>query len=107
MSGFWAGKTAVISGGSRGLGLHLATELARQQSHLVLIGRDATHLSAQRDRLLQAGALSVDVFACDAAASAACFGGYYTRRAAAIRFASASPPRASPARPPGSRSRAP
>ncbi|XZE44264.1 SDR family NAD(P)-dependent oxidoreductase [Pirellulaceae bacterium SH467] len=67
MSGFWAGKTAVISGGSRGLGLHLATELARQQSHLVLIGRDATHLSAQRDRLLQAGALSVDVFACDAA----------------------------------------
>lgn len=67
MSGYWAGKTAVISGGSRGLGLHIAMELASQQSHLVLIGRDASNLRAQRDRLLQAGAMSVDAFACDAA----------------------------------------
>ncbi|AMV35540.1 3-oxoacyl-[acyl-carrier-protein] reductase FabG [Pirellula sp. SH-Sr6A] len=67
MSEFWTGKTAVISGGSRGLGLHLAMELARQQSHLVLIGRDADNLRLQRDRLLQAGAMTVDSFACDAA----------------------------------------
>jgi short-subunit dehydrogenase len=62
----WFGKTAVVSGGSRGLGLHIAKELANQQAHLVLIGRDADNLSAQSDHLLHSGASSVDCFACDA-----------------------------------------
>lgn len=66
MQGNWFGKTAVISGGSRGLGLHIARELANQKAHLILIGRDAGNLNSQADNLLRMGALSVDCFACDA-----------------------------------------
>lgn len=67
MQGTWFGKTAVISGGSRGLGLHLAKELAKQRAHLILIGRDAGNLNSQAAVLSGMGASSVDCFACDAA----------------------------------------
>lgn len=48
----WNDKTAVICGGSSGLGLHLATELVRQGcKQVVLIGRDETKLSQAVDSL--------------------------------------------------------
>ncbi len=48
----WKEKTAVICGGSSGLGLHLATELVRQGCKLVvLIGRDEAKLSQAVDSL--------------------------------------------------------
>lgn len=48
----WKDKTAVICGGSSGLGLHLAIELVQQGcKQVVLIGRDETRLSHAVDSL--------------------------------------------------------
>lgn len=41
----FAGKTVVITGGSRGLGLNLARELADQGARLVLVARDEAELA--------------------------------------------------------------
>lgn len=58
------GKTIVISGGSRGLGLELARRLAQQGARLAICARDAAQLGRARAELAAAGA---DVFAatCD------------------------------------------
>lgn len=66
MQGMWSDKTAVVSGGSRGLGLQIARELATQRAHLILIGRNLDNLNSQAESLHRAGASSVDCFACDA-----------------------------------------
>jgi NAD(P)-dependent dehydrogenase (short-subunit alcohol dehydrogenase family) len=50
------GKTALVTGGSRGLGLVLARELARQGARLVLVARDLDGLSRARDELAGRGA---------------------------------------------------
>ena len=59
------GKIAIVTGGSRGLGLLIARELAERGARVVLTGRDATTLaSAQRwleERGLTALALPCDV----------------------------------------------
>jgi NAD(P)-dependent dehydrogenase (short-subunit alcohol dehydrogenase family) len=49
------GRTAVVTGGSRGLGYAMATALAEAGAQVVLVGRDATPLSDATTALLQRG----------------------------------------------------
>lgn len=49
------GKTAVVTGGGTGMGLGIATELARLGAHVVLAGRKAERLSAAADSIQSAG----------------------------------------------------
>ncbi|MFM7976630.1 MAG: SDR family NAD(P)-dependent oxidoreductase, partial [Pirellula sp.] len=55
----WKNRTAIISGGSSGLGLALARSLAKQGANLVIIGRDPDRLKAVEKQLLDLGATSV------------------------------------------------
>jgi short-subunit dehydrogenase len=59
-----AGEVAVVTGGSRGLGLLLATELARRGCRLVLCARDSAELDQAAARLRADGADVITV-ACD------------------------------------------
>jgi NAD(P)-dependent dehydrogenase (short-subunit alcohol dehydrogenase family) len=60
----FAGTTVVIFGGSRGLGLALAREFAREHAHVVLAARDEAELArAAADVASQGG--SVTTIACD------------------------------------------
>jgi NAD(P)-dependent dehydrogenase (short-subunit alcohol dehydrogenase family) len=52
----FAGKTVVITGGSRGLGLVIARRLARERAKLVLIARDRDELQRAELQLLELGA---------------------------------------------------
>jgi short-subunit dehydrogenase len=58
------GKAVLITGGSRGLGLVLAREFARQGARLALCARDAGELQRARDDLSARGA-AVQTLACD------------------------------------------
>jgi short-subunit dehydrogenase len=58
------GEVAVVTGASRGLGLLLARELARQGCPLVICARDAAELERAADELRAAGA-EVTTVACD------------------------------------------
>jgi NAD(P)-dependent dehydrogenase (short-subunit alcohol dehydrogenase family) len=58
------GEVAVVAGGSRGLGLLLARELARQGCPLVICARDAAELDRAAAQLREEGA-DVTVVACD------------------------------------------
>lgn len=60
----FAGRTVVITGGSRGLGLVLARRLAAEGARLCLLARDAGELERARDQLTAAGA-DVMVIRCD------------------------------------------
>jgi NAD(P)-dependent dehydrogenase (short-subunit alcohol dehydrogenase family) len=60
----FAGRTVVITGGSRGLGLELARGFAKDGAHLVLLARNRDELAEAARELEQAGA-SVAVLACD------------------------------------------
>lgn len=55
----FTGKTIVITGGSRGLGLALTREFARQGANVAICARDAAELDAARQDLQTAG---YDVF---------------------------------------------
>jgi NAD(P)-dependent dehydrogenase (short-subunit alcohol dehydrogenase family) len=57
-------KVVIVTGGSRGLGLVLARELARKGAHLAICARDALELAGAEQELRELGA---DVFplACD------------------------------------------
>lgn len=74
------GKTAFVTGGSRGLGRAMAQALAEAGADLILVGRDAGSLAAARQELSALGrqvdAITADVstpegakFACDTALS--------------------------------------
>ncbi len=63
----WRDKSAIISGGSSGLGLHLALALAQQRAKLLLIGRDPVRLQRARETSLEAGASEVLAIAMDIA----------------------------------------
>ena len=60
----FSGKTVVISGGSRGLGLELARVFADEGAVLILLGRDPETLESAAAELRGRGA-SVTVFPCD------------------------------------------
>jgi short-subunit dehydrogenase len=55
------GKTVLITGGSRGLGLVLARELAREGARLAIVARDPEELSRAREDLETRGAEVLDV----------------------------------------------
>ena len=59
-----AGEVAVVTGASRGLGLLLATELARRGCRLLLCARDQAELDRAAARLRETGA-QVTTLACD------------------------------------------
>src|SRR4051812_29962179 len=60
------GRTALITGGSRGLGLAIARELGRLGAHVTLAARDAAELDAAREDLESRG-IGVSVLVCDLA----------------------------------------
>jgi NAD(P)-dependent dehydrogenase (short-subunit alcohol dehydrogenase family) len=58
-------RVALITGGSRGLGLLLARELAAQGARLVLVARDAEELDLARRELVAGSGLRVLALPCD------------------------------------------
>ncbi len=58
------GKTVLITGGSRGLGLVMARQLAQQGARLAICARDRAELERAREELVQHGA-DVLAVACD------------------------------------------
>lgn len=59
------GRVAVIAGGSRGLGLVLARELAARRARIVLMARDVDELERARVDLAVCGANDVLIVPCD------------------------------------------
>jgi short-subunit dehydrogenase len=59
------GRTVLITGGSRGLGLVLARELAREGARLSICARDPRELERARADLARRGAEDVLAFPCD------------------------------------------
>lgn len=63
-------RTALITGGSRGIGLEIARVLASKGIHVILVARDEKLLQNERLEIIQAGGivdvLSVDFLALDA-----------------------------------------
>lgn len=58
------GRTAIVTGGSRGLGLQIAEALGEQGANLVLTARKEDQLNEAADALSRRG-VSVDIVACD------------------------------------------
>ena len=61
----WKNRTAVISGGSNGLGRALALALSQQSANVVIIGRDENRLAMVRQQCLEAGAPNVWIASLD------------------------------------------
>ena len=61
----FAGKVALITGGSRGLGLVMARQLARQGAKLAICARDATELAGAQAELVALGTGEVLAVACN------------------------------------------
>jgi NAD(P)-dependent dehydrogenase (short-subunit alcohol dehydrogenase family) len=64
------GRSALITGGSRGLGLAIARELGRLGAHVTLAARDETELDAARQDLASRG-IECSVLPCDLTDAAA------------------------------------
>ncbi|HEX3602232.1 MAG TPA: SDR family NAD(P)-dependent oxidoreductase [Lacipirellulaceae bacterium] len=60
---YWRGKRAVITGGSTGLGLAVATELARRGSRLIIAARREAQLDAAAEKLRGVAAEIISVSA--------------------------------------------
>ena len=79
------GKVAIVTGGSRGIGLAIARALVAEGAHVAITGRSDAHLSAARHKIEGAGPGSLETFQADvrradnmtsvADATAARFGG--------------------------------
>lgn len=61
----WKNRTAVISGGSNGLGRALALALSQQSANVVIIGRDEDRLAMVRQQCLEAAAPNVWIVSLD------------------------------------------
>jgi NAD(P)-dependent dehydrogenase (short-subunit alcohol dehydrogenase family) len=62
-----AGRTALITGGSKGIGLAIADMLAREGCHLHLVARQQADLEAARGKLLAIAKVDVHIHAMDLA----------------------------------------
>ncbi len=60
-----SGKTAVVTGGSRGIGLAIAHALVAASANVVITGRNESHLSAARPELERAGPGAVETLRAD------------------------------------------
>ena len=58
------GKTALITGATRGIGFGLAAGLAEAGAHVILNGRDSSKLASAKDRLQQTG-ITADILCFD------------------------------------------
>jgi 3-oxoacyl-[acyl-carrier protein] reductase len=59
------GKVAIVTGGSRGIGLAIARALVADGVEVSITGRNASHLSAARPKIEAAGPGSVETFQAD------------------------------------------
>jgi 3-oxoacyl-[acyl-carrier protein] reductase len=59
------GKVALVTGGSRGIGLAIARAMAAEGVQVAVTGRSAAHLSAARPRIEAAGPAAVETFQAD------------------------------------------
>jgi NAD(P)-dependent dehydrogenase (short-subunit alcohol dehydrogenase family) len=79
---FLAGRHAVVTGGSRGIGAAIAAELARAGADLTILARSAARLDRQAESLRALG-VSVTALECDVAEEAsvrACFARAFEER---------------------------
>jgi NAD(P)-dependent dehydrogenase (short-subunit alcohol dehydrogenase family) len=60
-----SGKTVLVTGGSKGIGLACAVEFAREGCNLHLVSRDQARLEAARDKVRAAGKVEVTLHAAD------------------------------------------
>jgi NAD(P)-dependent dehydrogenase (short-subunit alcohol dehydrogenase family) len=60
-----AGRTALITGGSKGIGLSIAGMLAQEGCHLHLVARQQADLEAARDKLSSMAAVDVQIHPMD------------------------------------------
>lgn len=65
--GSLAGRVALVTGGSRGLGLLLARELGRRGAHVVICARDTDDLDAAVGQLSEWGVAEASAYPCDLA----------------------------------------
>jgi len=65
MSESLSGKIAIVTGGSRGIGLAIARGLAAEGAHVSITGRDESHLSAARSSIEKEGPGSVEALRAD------------------------------------------
>ena len=65
-----AGRTALITGGSRGIGLGVAQSLAAEGCHVHLTSRNAADLDAARGKIIGAHKVNVTCHALDLGVSA-------------------------------------
>jgi short-subunit dehydrogenase len=63
----WAGKWALVTGASAGIGVALATQLASEGTNLVLTARRQDRLQSLAEKLRSAHAIRTEVFAADLA----------------------------------------
>ena len=67
----WAGKWALVTGASAGIGMALATQLASEGTHLVLTARRQARLDSLAEKLISVHRIRIEVFATDLAQPAA------------------------------------
>jgi len=65
MSESLSGKVAMVTGGSRGIGLAIARALAMEGAHVSITGRTESHLSEARPLIEKEGPGSVETFRAD------------------------------------------
>lgn len=59
------GKVALVTGGSRGIGLAIARALGRESANVAITGRDPAHLASARRELEAAGPAAVETLQAD------------------------------------------
>jgi 3-oxoacyl-[acyl-carrier protein] reductase len=65
MSGTLSGKAAIVTGGSRGIGLAIASALCAEGVNVTITGRDAARLSPARSLVERAGPGAVETLTAD------------------------------------------